>query len=254
VNVAYRQGPDTSKKVNNPLFKKMTQISDNLFEIETAKQVVKWDLPLQIGFFVYQYAKLRMLEFYYDFIDKFVDRADFQLCEMDTDSLYLALSTRSLAEAVRPELRKDFYKVYAQWFPSEVCRKHRAVFIKTLGTSNPTCQACQATRLFDKRTPGLFKMEYEGDGIISLCSKTYHCFGAYDKTSTKGLTKHHNKLDKSHFQEVLDTNEAQGGTNIGFKLQGSSMYTYTQHRKSLSYFYIKRKVHGDNVTTSPLAI
>ena len=32
------------------------------------------NLPIQIGFFVYQYAKLRMLEFYYDFMDKFIDR------------------------------------------------------------------------------------------------------------------------------------------------------------------------------------
>jgi hypothetical protein len=33
-----------------------------------------------------------MLEFYYDFIDVFVDRRDFQYCAMDTDSAYMALS------------------------------------------------------------------------------------------------------------------------------------------------------------------
>ena len=43
------------------------------------------NLPFQVGFFVYQYAKLRMLQFYYDFFDKYLDRADFQMCEMDTD-------------------------------------------------------------------------------------------------------------------------------------------------------------------------
>jgi hypothetical protein len=26
---------------------------------------------------------------------------------------------------------------------------------------------------FDKRTPGLFKLEYEGDEMIGLCSKSY---------------------------------------------------------------------------------
>ena len=31
------------------------------------------------GTAVYQLAKLRMLEFHYDFLDKFVDRADLQL-------------------------------------------------------------------------------------------------------------------------------------------------------------------------------
>ena len=34
------------------------------------KSVVKYTLPLHIGFFVYQYAKLRMLQFYYDFVDR----------------------------------------------------------------------------------------------------------------------------------------------------------------------------------------
>ena len=38
------------------------------------KSVVKYTLPLHIGFFVYQYAKLRMLQFYYDFVDRYVER------------------------------------------------------------------------------------------------------------------------------------------------------------------------------------
>nr|KAG5708770.1 hypothetical protein BaRGS_031924 [Batillaria attramentaria] len=67
---------------------------------------------IPIGFFVYQYAKLRMLQFHYDLVDKFVSRADYQLCEMDTDSLYMALSTSSFEEAVKPELRQDFYTHY----------------------------------------------------------------------------------------------------------------------------------------------
>ena len=45
----------------------------------------------------YQYAKLRMLQFHYDCVDKYVDRADYELCEMDTDSLYLVLTTLPFA-------------------------------------------------------------------------------------------------------------------------------------------------------------
>ena len=44
------------------------------------------DLPLQIGAAVYHLAKLKMLDFYYNFIDKYIDRTDFELLEMDTDS------------------------------------------------------------------------------------------------------------------------------------------------------------------------
>jgi len=39
---------------------------------------------------VYQLAKLRILQFYHDFLDRFIDRGDFELMQMDTDSLYFA--------------------------------------------------------------------------------------------------------------------------------------------------------------------
>ena len=51
---------------------------------------------MQIGFFVYQNAKLRMLPFYYDVLDKYLDRSDFQYCEMDTDSAYIAIAGESV--------------------------------------------------------------------------------------------------------------------------------------------------------------
>ena len=38
----------------------------------------------------------------------FLDRRDFELVQMDTDSLYFALSYDSLEEVVRPELRNKF--------------------------------------------------------------------------------------------------------------------------------------------------
>ena len=98
---------------------------------------------------MYQYAKLRMLQFYYDFLDKYLDRADFQMCEMDTDSAYIAISGDRVESLVKPELRKEFEQ--CNWFPRTDTREHKA---------------------YVKRTPGLFKVEWEGEGIIGLCSKT----------------------------------------------------------------------------------
>ena len=109
--------------VNNPRFQKLTELSQNVVEVEMDKRTVKWNLPLQIAFFVYQYAKRRMLEFYYDSIDVFVSRKDFQLLEMDTDSLYMALSAETLEDVI-PEHRQKFFQVYNQWFPAESCEQH----------------------------------------------------------------------------------------------------------------------------------
>jgi len=45
-----------------------------------------------------------MLEFYYDFLDKYVDRRDFELIQMDMDSNYIAISGERLEDVVRQEL------------------------------------------------------------------------------------------------------------------------------------------------------
>ena len=65
------------------------------------------DLPLQIGVAVYHLAKLRMLQFYYNFIDKYIDRSDFELLEMDSDSNYFAFSEDSIEKLIKPEMKEE---------------------------------------------------------------------------------------------------------------------------------------------------
>ncbi len=81
-------------------------MTDDAYEIEMNKHVVKYTLPLHIGFFVYQYAKLHMLEFYYDFVDRYIERPLFQYCEMDTDSAYIALAGETFDDLVTSEHRE----------------------------------------------------------------------------------------------------------------------------------------------------
>ena len=59
--------------------------------IEMNKRSVSYALPIHMGFFVLQYAKLRMLQFYYDFVDRYIERPLFEYCGTDTDSAYFAL-------------------------------------------------------------------------------------------------------------------------------------------------------------------
>ena len=53
-------------------------------QVVCKKRSITFDLPVQLGFFVYSYAKLKMLMFYFDVLDKFIDRSNFCLLEMDT--------------------------------------------------------------------------------------------------------------------------------------------------------------------------
>ena len=255
--IHYVGDAEVQKLINDGRFIKMTELEQGIYEIEMAKKKILWALPLQIGYFVYQYAKLRMLEFHYDFIDTFLSRSDYQLCEMDTDSLYMALSTPTLEKAVRPDLRLSFYQNYHLWFPSPSCDQHRSLFVEQnlKDLSFTPCDLCLTRLKYDQRTPGLFKTEFTGDGIVALCSKTYFCFGQRGtKRSHKGLSKAQNSFNFTNFSQVLETQKSSGGVNTGFRTNGTTMYTYTQQRDSLSFFYIKRKVHADGVSTSPLDI
>ena len=56
-----------------------------------------------------------MLEFYYDFLDKYIDRKDFELIQMDTDSSYMAISGEKLDYVVGPELREEFEADKKNW-------------------------------------------------------------------------------------------------------------------------------------------
>ena len=66
------------------------------------------DKPFQVAIAVCQMAKLWVLQFYYDCLDKFLDRRDFQLIQIDTDSLYFGLSFDSMEEAVSPAMLEEF--------------------------------------------------------------------------------------------------------------------------------------------------
>ena len=213
-------------------FCKCNQLSENTFEVEMSKKTITLDLPLQIGCFVYQYAKLRMLQFYYDFMDVFVDHRDFQYCSMDIDSAYMALSADTLEEVVKPHLRQKYILEKNDWFPRDDSPEH-AVYLK--------------------RTPGLFK-EYRGDGIVALCSKTYYCFGVEDKFSCKGINKRLNDIHKGTYMDVLLSKKSGSGTNRGVRVIDNKMYAYLQERAGFSYFYPKIKVLDDGVSTEPLDI
>lgn len=226
----------------------MEEIGDGYFETECAKNRIKLDLPTQIGFFILNYAKLRMLEFYYDFMDVYLGRENFEYCEMDTDSAYLAIPEKDFQACIKPEMLAKYEEGLhsfctdqeidadsnLHWFPRKCCSKHSK---------------------HDKRTPGLFKIEYEGEEIVGLCSKTYAVQNNGDcKFSSKGVNKRFVEEPMERFNKVLRTKEAGKGVNVGFRVVGNTVCTYTQEKTGFSYLYCKRVVHEDGRTTSPLNI
>ena len=143
-----------------------------MYEVELAKARIEHKEQIIVGFFFLQYAKLQMLELYYNFFTRFRDVNKFQELEMDTDSRCLALAEKELEDFRRPEMRAEWQRLrscdcadsftadaVANFFPRTCCVKHKQ---------------------HDERLPGLFKEEFRCTEMLCLCSKTYCC---YDVTS-----------------------------------------------------------------------
>ena len=123
---------------------------------------------------------MNMLEFQYDLADRYLVHQKWSPMYMDTDSLYMSISGSDLRDVVKPGLLEVFYRdVYAQWFPSESCEEHHPDFVQTMVSGRPWTRSpcCEDRNLYDQKTPGLFKVEWQGEAMVALCSKTYFCSG-----------------------------------------------------------------------------
>ena len=93
-----------------------------------------------------------MLELYYNFLKKFCDTGKYEELEMDTDSLYLAMSEENLKDIIRPEKKNEWEAIRS---------RDRTDSFTANATGNffpGTC--CTAHKKHDKREPGLFKEEF----------------------------------------------------------------------------------------------
>ena len=96
------------KTLRSPFFYNLEEVG-GAYEIKERKRTVMIKRPCQCGVALCQLEKLRMLEFYYDFLDKYFRRQGFELCYVDTESFYLAISgDDSLDKIVRPQMRQAY--------------------------------------------------------------------------------------------------------------------------------------------------
>ena len=96
----------THIEINNKLFKRLNFITDHFPEVEVVKSEIEHRELIIVGFFILQYAQLRMLALHYNLFEKYCVPKIYGELEMDTESLYLALSEENLADIILPEKRK----------------------------------------------------------------------------------------------------------------------------------------------------
>ena len=221
----YHSDEKTHAVINSKLFKKLDHVNNSLYEVELSRAQIEHKELVIVGFFILQYAKLRILELYYNFFTRFCDVNKFEELEMNTDSLYLALAEKELEDCIKPEMREESQKLrsndcverftadaVANFFPRTCCVKHKK---------------------HNKREPGLFKEEFRCTEMLCLCSKTYCC---YDVTSSKlkfsseGLNKRilgqsgDGPLEK--YRRVLNEKVNVTSNTRGFRTNNPSVATY----------------------------
>ena len=246
------------KKVSRPTFKDANQYGD-VFEITSQYRKISLNMPIQVACSIYDDSKLKMSQFYYDFVDKYLSRDDYQYIQMDTDSSYMAL-TADFEDLIKPELIDEYKKDRINWF------------LRNDNVENYK---------YDKRVPGLFKPEFFGAGIVALASKTYFVKGfdkkeskydrfyvRKDKFSCKAIQHKHNcsEITFDRYKSVLLENAISKVTNKGMRIlndkqvfdinsevnQNRRMYGYEIEKVGLSGKYDKRVVLDDKVSTVPL--
>ena len=104
----YSNAEKTHGAINTKFFKRLDHINDQLYEVELAKAEIEHREPIIVGFFILQYAKLRMLELYYNLFERFCDVNKIEELETDSDSLYLALSEKELYDCIREESKAEW--------------------------------------------------------------------------------------------------------------------------------------------------
>ena len=119
---------------------------------------------------------------------------------------------------------------------------------------------CKAHELFDCRTPGLFKIEFFDNQMLSLAPKSYFSekepiqgvendANQMTKKACKDLSTKLNQFCFDTYLNVLKTKRSRVGINKGFICKNHQVFTYTQKRAGLSFFYGKCKVLEDRITT-----
>ena len=218
------------KTLRSPFFNNLEEIG-GAYDIKEFKRTVTVKRPYQCGIAVYQLAKLRMLEFYYDFLDKYFSRQDFELCYVDTDSFYLAMSGESSDEIVKPEMKQAYEADKNNWL---------------------------ATDKFSEKTPGLFTAAFVGTRGVWLTAKCYLVQNEAlneNKYSCKGVSQKHNDLHFQRYKNVLDVflktrrdseleeEDINKADNVGFRVYDQGVVTYEQNKLGLSGYVLADGIH-----------
>ena len=132
----YLSDEKAHKAINSKFFKKLNHLNDNLYEIQSVMADIEHKEPILVGFFIEEFAKLRMFDLYYNFFRYFFDFNSFAKLEMDTDSLNFAVAHDLLEGCIKPDMREVWNNIRKNDCRSTFAADSRKVFFLALVVPN----------------------------------------------------------------------------------------------------------------------
>lgn len=229
----------TKKKITadrliaRPNFHSASVFTENLVAIQLKPDLIILDKPIYIGFAVLELSKSHMYDFHYSVFKRFYDNR-LQMCYTDTDSFLYYIHT------------KDYFKDL---------RMH---FLSYFDTSCYDVGNKFLLPVQNKKVPGLFKDEMEGDMVkefVALRSKVY-------SIKTIGVVKPHvikkakgvkeaviRNLKFSQYEKSLFQGDVIKRKNILFKSIKHEIFTQSVNKVALSAKDDKRLICDNQIST-----
>ena len=234
-----------------------------LYMVETEKRRHVFKTPSTVQFTVYNYAKQHMLTLAIDILMVYPVENSVSIIYHDTDSLGCELGFPTLDLCISKNKRREYFSnVRHKWFPREWCDKCFNQYLECkISGGEWDYKACIDCHEIYKReffTPGIFKVEQNGDRFVALSPKMYVLEDTRTgeiKSGTKGVSQRCNNLnyDILHSQLMGKKDLSTSTNNYQFsrnKIGG--VCTSKMEKFSVSKLYWKRRTMGDNINTLPL--
>ena len=239
---------------------------DQLYLVEVDKTKHVFKNPSTIQFTVYNHAKQHMLTMAIDILMHYPMEGTVSILYTDTDSLGLELAFPTLDLCIDPQKRHHYFSnVRHNWFPREWCDACFEKYVKCKveggewdykGCDGP--EGCHEVYKREFFTPGIFKVEQNGDRFIALSPKMYVLENTKTgevKSGSKGVSQRCNDLtyDILHKQLMGSGDLASGTKNYQFSRNKCGGVSTSQLEKfSVSKLYCKRRTMADGINTVPL--
>ena len=134
---------EAKKLISKPNFEHRTIFTENLIAVHMKKKKVYYNKPIYLGLCVLDLSKTLMYDFHYNYIKKKYGQAA-SLLFTDTDSLAYEIKTEDFYKDINPDVERLF------------------------DTSNPEAHESEIKVDVNKKVPGMFKDEAEGEQILEF--------------------------------------------------------------------------------------